>query len=146
VKFIAHDWKWTHGLVARTGTPPSVVWHHAAAKSLTPARLNALHKSLGWTGIGYHVYITKTGKVHRGRPFWAMGAHCLTHNDCIGVCLEGNYDVEKNMPAKQLRAAQEVHDFLEKRFPAAEHRKHGSMSGNATACPGRCCRARPRSS
>ncbi len=136
VKFVTHSWNWAHPLVPRSGRAPGVVWHHAAAKSLTPAALHRLHLRNGWAGIGYHFYVTKDGRVHRGRPLQFMGGHCLGHNDWVGVCAEGAYHVEKSMPPKQLRALQELHDWLEDKHGLTTHRKHGAMPGNSTACPG----------
>lgn len=43
-----------------------------------------------FTDIGYHFYITRDGKIHRGRPLEKTGAHCKNHNShSIGVCYEG---------------------------------------------------------
>jgi hypothetical protein len=93
-----------------------------------------MHRSIGYTGIAYHFYVTKDGRIHRGRPMWAMGGHTRGHNDWIGVCAEGAYHLEKEMPPKQLRALQELHDWLEEKRGIETHRRHGDL--NATACPG----------
>lgn len=61
--------------------------------------VNAYHRqlwnfksSLGWH-IGYHYYISKSGKIHQGRADTDEGAHCLGRNfDSLGICLEGNLD------------------------------------------------------
>jgi hypothetical protein len=137
MKVIHHKWKWAYPLTRRTGRPTWVDWHHAAAKTLTPARLHALHLSLGWCGFGYNFYIRKNGSIHIGRPLAYCGGGALEHWSDVGVCLEGNYDTEKAMPKKQLRAAQELHDYLAERYPAAGHRGHRDVPSNATACPGR---------
>lgn len=137
MKIIKHDWKWAYPLTRRVGKPEYVNWHHAAAKRLTPAALHRLHLNLGWCGFGYNLYITKDGKVHRGRPLQFCGGGAIGHWSDIGVCLEGNYDVEKEMPAKQLRAAQEVKEYLAERYPGIGHRGHRQVPGNKTACPGK---------
>lgn len=44
----------------------------------------------GWRDIGYHYYITRDGRVHKGRDESAQGAHVGGHNAAsIGICLEG---------------------------------------------------------
>jgi len=137
VKIVKHDWKWAYPLSRREGKPQYCNWHHAAAKRLTPAALHRLHLNLGWAGHAYNLYITKNGKVHRGRPMQFCGGGAIGHWSDIGVCLEGNYDVEDEMPEKQLRAAQEVKDWLDERYPGVGHRGHRQVPGNQTACPGK---------
>jgi hypothetical protein len=136
LKIIAKTYKWAHPLVHRTGGPPHIIWHHAAEKTLSPA---AIHREYvtnrGYSGIGYHFYVRKNGRIYRARPEWAMGAHARGYNDCIGICAEGAYHVEKTMPAKQLVALQELADYLHKKYPKATDKKHGQV--NATACPGK---------
>lgn len=134
----AHHWKWSHGLGERIGPPPGVVWHHAAAVSLSVERLDELHKANGWSGIGYSFYVTKAAVIHAGRPLWAMAAHAVGHNDWLGVCAEGNYDVEREMDTDQLQALIYLHRWLQRKYgPKLMDRRHRDMSGNATACPGR---------
>jgi hypothetical protein len=137
MKVIRHDWKWAYPLTRRTGRPTYVNWHHAAVKHLTPARLHAIHLGLGWCGFGYNYFLTKDGRIHQGRPLQFCGGGALEHWSDVGVCLEGNYDVEEAMPPKQLRAAQELHDYLNKRYPGIGHRRHRDVPQNQTACPGR---------
>lgn len=137
LRIIRHDWTWAHALVKRIGTPPGIVWHHAAARVYSPEQVHASHKANGWAGIGYHFYIRKNGEVHAGRPLWAMGAHCLGHNDWIGVCFEGAYHLEETMPAAQLAAGRAVHKYLHEKYGGIPDRRHGAMPGNSTACPGK---------
>ena len=55
----------------------------------------------GWTDIGYHYVIRRSGMVERGRPLDKMGAHVRGHNnDSIGICWIGLND----MTTKQLRS------------------------------------------
>ena len=50
-----------------------------------------LHR--GFSDIGYHIYLTRDGEIHRGRPLEKMGAHCRGHNrHSIGICYEGGLD------------------------------------------------------
>ena len=132
---IEHDWKWAHALVHRNGPPPHIIWHHAAAKVYSPEDVHRQDISQGWSGIGYHFYVRKDGCIHRGRPEWAMGAHARGYNDSLGVCAEGAYHIEKEMPAKQLKSMQELHAYLARKYPRATDRRHKDV--NATDCPGK---------
>ena len=45
--------------------------------------------------IGYHFYITRTGRVWRGRPLEQTGAHCKNHNaHSVGICYEGGLSAD----------------------------------------------------
>lgn len=45
--------------------------------------------------IGYHFYITRDGKIHRGRSVEEVGAHCKNHNaHSIGICYEGGLSAD----------------------------------------------------
>lgn len=136
MKIIPVTYKWAFGLVHRKGAPPHIIWHHAAVKSLTPQACHAYDvKVNGWSGMGYHYFVRKDGKIYRGRPEWAMGAHARGFNDSLGVCAEGAYHVETAMPKAQLRALQELHDYLHGKYPRISDLKHSDV--NATQCPGR---------
>lgn len=46
----------------------------------------------GWSDIGYHILIGRTGEVALGRPLERTGAHTRGHNTgSIGVCLIGGH-------------------------------------------------------
>jgi len=46
----------------------------------------------GWSDIGYHAYISRTGDILQARPIEIQGAHVKGHNaDSIGVCLAGGF-------------------------------------------------------
>jgi len=128
-------YKWNGAPVARRGSPPGIVWHHAAGLG-SAQQIHQVHLNIGDRGIAYHLYIRRNGEVDAGRPENTMGAHCLGHNDCIGVCLEGNYEAHDDMPTVQLKAAQAVHNYLHKKYGRPDW-QHRNMSGNSTACPGK---------
>lgn len=57
----------------------------------------------GWKNVGYHFFITQSGKLQQGRYTDEIGAHCEGHNaESIGICLSGK---DKFMPVqfKRLR-------------------------------------------
>jgi N-acetylmuramoyl-L-alanine amidase len=136
VNIISVTYRWAHALVHRTGAPERIVWHHSAGTG-TPQQIHAAHVAIGDSGIAYHYYVRKDGRIYRGRPEWAMGAHCLGHNDWLGVCAEGNYDVAREMPRAQLKALQWLHDDVHRRRPGIADIRHKDAPGNSTACPGR---------
>lgn len=44
----------------------------------------------GWSDIGYHFVIRRSGAIEPGRPVYRPGAHTKGHNaDSIGVCIVG---------------------------------------------------------
>ena len=54
------------------------------------AAIDLWHKQRGWTGIGYHFVIRRSGKIEEGRDINKIGAHTKGHNtDSIGVCYIG---------------------------------------------------------
>jgi len=129
------NYKWNGAPVARRGGPPGIVWHHTVGFG-SPEFIHKIHLNIGDRGIAYHFYIRRDGKVYAGRPENTMGAHCLGHNDCIGVALEGNYEAHDDMPDAQLKAAQALAHYLHVEYGRPDW-QHKNMSGNSTACPGR---------
>jgi len=44
------------------------------------------HRSNGWSGVGYHIFVSKDRKIHQARPFELEGAHALGFNtNSIGL-------------------------------------------------------------
>ena len=129
------DWKWKSGLSVRSKTN-YVVLHHAAAKACSPYQIDSWHKANGWSGIGYHYFIRKDGTIYRGRPEWATGAHAQGKNhESIGICVEGNYDVEYVMPDDQKESVKAVLRDIKLRYPNTTVKGHKNVG--ATGCPGK---------
>lgn len=56
----------------------------------TAADIHKWHQEKGWSGIGYHYVITRSGQPETGRPEYWTGAHVKGHNkDSIGICMIG---------------------------------------------------------
>ncbi len=136
MNIIETAWKWTSGLSKRKSTN-LIVLHHAAAVTCTAAQVDSWHKvDNGWSGIGYHFFISKGGTIYRGRPEWAVGAHASGRNsDSIGICVEGNYETETTMPKAQRAAVREVLRHLKATYPNAVIKGHKEVG--ATGCPGK---------
>lgn len=56
-----------------------IVLHHSGVTVLQSVEvIHNYHKnSNGWSGIGYHFYVRKDGKIYRGRPENTVGAHAV---------------------------------------------------------------------
>ena len=78
-----------------TNTPEYIIVHHALASHCTIQDVHSWHLQNGWTGCGYHYFIAKDGKIYKGRPDNANGAHTeeqYMNYRSIGICLEGCYE------------------------------------------------------
>lgn len=112
-----------------------IILHHAEAKSCTWEDINRWHKQNTWSCAGYGEFITKTGDVYilRGDH---IGAQCLNMNSkSYGICVEGNYHVEKEMPEAQFKALVERLKYHKSRLPNKVEIAPHSRFFN-TACPG----------
>lgn len=128
-----YNWAYQPGKRVSTGY---LIIHHAAAKSCSADDVHRWHLANGWAGIGYNFFVRKDGSVYRGRPEDAVGAHTVGYNSMsIGICFEGNYDVETKMPEAQLKAGHELLAYLRGKYPNAKVGKHKDY--DSTACPGR---------
>ncbi|MCY6356183.1 peptidoglycan recognition protein family protein [Clostridium sp. ZS2-4] len=97
--------------------------------------IHNFHKNeKGWSCIGYHFFITKEGKIYRGRPEKAIGAHCLHHNsNTLGICVQGNYMVE-TMPKAQEAAVIALCKYLCSKYTINSIKGHKELGD--TDCPG----------
>jgi N-acetyl-anhydromuramyl-L-alanine amidase AmpD len=113
--------------------------HHALHNNCTIQDIHKWHIENGWSGIGYHYFIDKTGKIFKGRKDSWNGAHCKENNmntQSIGVCLEGCYTdynnmTEKTVPQAQIRALIDLCVYLN--LPVVYHRDYASYKD----CPGK---------
>lgn len=138
MEIIAKKYKFAYPPQKRVGPPKGIVLHHAAASDCTADDVHRWHLGNGWSGIGYHAFITKEGKIYRGRPIGTLGAHTLGATQWLGICFEGNFEREK-----MTRAQREAGVWLVKRWrrifalPKSKVRRHRDMPLNSTSCPGR---------
>lgn len=128
--------QFTGALTKRKKTTMLII-HHAAAPSASVETIHKWHLGRGWLGIGYNFYIRKDGTVYQGRGWEYVGAHCAGYNSVsVGICLEGNYETDADMPAAQYEAAVQLICMALDRYPTINeicgHKAHG-----ATACPGK---------
>lgn len=124
----------TNGSFSRRNRTDEIILHHAEAKSASVEEVNRWHLERGWTGIGYHFYIRKDGRIYRGRPEWAVGAHAQGHNSrSVGICVEGAYMTE-TMPKAQFDALVGLVREEMAKYPGAKVLRHRDV--NSTDCPG----------
>ncbi len=125
-------------LEERRRTDFIVVHHTAIAADSSAKDIHQIHLNQGYSGIGYHFLIRKNGAIEKGRPVWAVGAHAYGYNaQSIGVCLSGNFEVEKptdfQIESAALLIANLCYDF---NLPISRRFILGHRELNATACPG----------
>lgn len=122
-----------------TNNPKSIVMHHIEASrgngTIPVEDVHSWHLANGWSGIGYHFYITKTGKIYKGRPENAIGAHAKNFNrDSLGIAVEGRYTNE-TMPAAQRQAVIKLGQYLRQKYNIEKIYKHSEVT--PTNCPGK---------
>jgi hypothetical protein len=128
------EYKWNGKLAKRKKTDMIIV-HHAAAKECSPADIHQWHLKNGWAGIGYNFIVRKNGKIFRGRPEDAIGAHTSNFNaTSIGICFEGDfrYETPTNL---QVKAGQELVAYLKQKYDITNVKRHNDC--NNTSCPGK---------
>ncbi|MGL4990781.1 MAG: N-acetylmuramoyl-L-alanine amidase [Sarcina sp.] len=138
VEIIDSNLKWNDTLDL-SNNPKSIILHHIAAsrpgQTIPVTDVHQWHLANGWAGIGYHFYITKDGKIYRGRPENAIGAHAKGSNiDSLGIAVEGEYQKE-NMPIAQRNAVEKLAGYLRGKYNVENIKGHGEVM--ATSCPGK---------
>ena len=95
----------------------------------------------GWSDIGYHYVIRRSGSVQRGRPLERVGAHAKEggHNqNSIGVCFVGGVDKggkpDCNYTQWQWRSVEILIEDLLLRFPEAKVLGHRDVSSKSCPC------------
>ncbi|MDO8517345.1 MAG: peptidoglycan recognition family protein [Nanoarchaeota archaeon] len=67
------------------------------------------HKSFGWNGVGYHLFISGENSIYQGRPFNLEGSHALGFNTkSIGIC----FYLPKCINEKRIKTANEILSFI----------------------------------
>jgi hypothetical protein len=125
-----------------------IVIHHSATPTGNAGSFDRMHKAKGWDELGYHFVIgngtaSGDGQIEVG-PRWTKqkwGAHARTadqrfNNYGIGICLVGNFDIERPTKA-QKESVERLVAYLMKtyRIPAVRVVAHSETK--ATECPGR---------
>lgn len=138
VEIIESNLKWASELDL-SNNPKTLVLHHIEAsrpgQTIPVTDVHQWHLANGWAGIGYHFYVTKTGKIYRGRPENAIGAHAKDFNkDSLGIAVEGKYETE-DMPVAQKQAVERLGGYLRGKYNINIVKGHGELM--STSCPGK---------
>jgi N-acetylmuramoyl-L-alanine amidase len=125
-----------------------IVIHHSATPSGNAAAFDRMHKAKGWDELGYHFVIgngtmSGDGQIEVG-PRWEKqkwGAHAKTadqrfNNYGIGICLVGNFDIERPT-ARQMESVARLVGYLMKTYRIPASRVIAHSETKATECPGR---------
>jgi hypothetical protein len=128
-------WKW-------------IVIHHSATPSGSAGVFDQMHRDKGWDELGYHFVVgngtqSGNGQIEVG-PRWPKqkwGAHAKTpdnrYNDFgIGICLVGNFDIERPTP-QQLQSVARLVSYLMKTYRISASNVLGHGDTKPTDCPGR---------
>ena len=120
-----------------------IVIHCAATKpsmDVPIERVRKWHLDRGWSDIGYHYYITRDGKIHKGRDLNIVGAHVRGYNkNSIGICYEGGInekgDPEDNRTDEQKKSLLKVVKVLKFVFENSVVQGHRDFPNVKKACP-----------
>ena len=131
-----------------TDTRKSTNWIAIHCSATRPAmdvgvkEIRQWHKAQGWSDIGYHFVIRRDGKLERGRPVDAIGAHVAGFNaTSVGVCMVGGVNqkdftkAENNFTPAQWANLKTLLADLAKKYPGAKVRGHRDFPKVNKACP-----------
>lgn len=118
-----------------------VILHHSLTKDAKVVDFNAIKRyhihTNGWRDIGYHYiieFVNGSVRTFKGRSTNVSGAHTKGHNDSIGVCVVGNFDLAP--PSQEhMEELYKLLDDLEKEFGGIEIKGHCDYSYKT--CPGK---------
>ncbi|MFD2177866.1 N-acetylmuramoyl-L-alanine amidase [Veronia pacifica] len=96
--------------------PQCITVHCSATITALDVGVSAIrdwHLDKGWSDIGYHFVIRRSGLVEKGRPLTRSGAHVKGHNkNNVGICLVGglgkDHKPECNYTQEQFTALREL--------------------------------------
>ena len=100
------------------------------------------HRTLGWTGCGYHYVIPIEDTIEPARPEDITGAHCRSHNShSIGICYIGGLAADGRTPEDtrtkaQKSALRHLLESLHKSYPKALIVGHSDLDPKKPHCPG----------
>lgn len=112
------------------------------SQDIGAADIRKWHKAQGWSDIGYHFVIRRNGKIERGRPIDAVGAHVAGFNAAsVGICMVGGVSqkgftkAENNFTKEQFSALQSLMTWICGKYPKAKVRGHRDFPKVSKACP-----------
>lgn len=123
-----------NGTLYKRSETDYIILHHEAGNG-SVEDVHNYHLSKGWKGIAYHYFVRKDGTIYRGRPEDTSGGHTTGYNhNSIGICAEGNFELEAMSDAQRDALHALVLD-VRTRYPDTQTVRHRDLA--ATACPGK---------
>lgn len=123
-----------------TATRPDFMQGFSTAAKVSEVRRWHM-QDRGWSDIGYHFLIDRSGQVAPGRPVARAGAHVKGHNkDTIGIALFGGHGssktdkFEQHFTAAQDAALRKLLSDLKQQYGFDRVTGHNQWA--AKACPG----------
>lgn len=128
--------------------PTRFTQHHTAGRrpatlseSLAEMRfIQDFHQNgRGWNDVGYHFLVDAEGRIFRGRPVDAVGAHVLNDNSGnVGVSFMGTHHPPFNHPvtAEELDASVRIGRWLEAAYGVKPDTYKGHRDRGQSDCPG----------
>jgi N-acetyl-anhydromuramyl-L-alanine amidase AmpD len=123
--------------------PKNLIIHHSASLNSGNAdqfkAIDNYHRSKGYGGCGYHYVIIPSGRIYGARAEDKVGAHCYQKGMnalSIGICLTGNFDVEKPTD-KQIFALRDLMKGLTKKYSISKNNIWFHRDFAPKTCPGR---------
>lgn len=87
----------------------------------------------GWTDIGYHYVVRRTGIIQKGRAEEVYGAHTYGHNqNTLGVCYVGTYKPS----IMQLESLIKLYFLFKNKYKIGYLDWHGHRDFSNKECPG----------
>lgn len=138
-RLTAHQGAWSRITVHHSAISTSVIGGSdlgSTAHHLRTIQRNQM-KSEGMGDIGYHFLISPSGAVYEGRSLRWRGAHAGGRNNVanLGICLLGNFDVERPS-ALAVQALAQLVDQLRSRYGIQRSAVYGHKELKGTVCPG----------
>ncbi|HMN96999.1 MAG TPA: N-acetylmuramoyl-L-alanine amidase [Phycisphaerales bacterium] len=110
----------------------------AASSQARIELIRTSHRGRGWSDIGYHFVIDRSGRIYEARPLNWQGAHVQKRNEGnIGVLCLGNFEEQAPSEAQLQALAMHVTRLRQMyRVPARTVLTHREWPGAQTLCPG----------
>ena len=104
------------------------------------AEIRQWHKQQGWSDIGYHLVIRRSGRVELGRSLNVAGAHVKGYNNVsLGVCLIGGISdsgkAENNFTPAQFVSLERTVAWLDLVYTDTVVQGHRDFPGVSKDCP-----------
>jgi N-acetyl-anhydromuramyl-L-alanine amidase AmpD len=83
----------------------------------------------GWSDIGYHYVIRRSGLIEKGRDEDAVGSHVRGFNsNSIGVCMVGGRYGNNNFTSEQFKSLSSLVKILTEKYPDCEVLGHKDLA------------------